>query len=153
MKNQDLKSSSLFVVIGLFILCSAIVTRPWSRNSDVRTSVIAVQKAEVVGYQIAELYRGTAAGGGGKNSDRGPASIKSEPIEIRETGTVGKDPWGGAYHYRLFDAAESQIKIVVWSLGPNQKVDTLELDNEEKKLAGQPIYQGDDLGVVLTIRQ
>lgn len=152
-ENQEFKSSSFFLVLGLVIVCLGIVTIPWSDRFQAGDSVLAVQKAEVAGYQIAQLYReATKSSSVLESKGRGPASISAQTLEIRETGTVGKDPWGEPYHYRLLSGEGSSVRVLVWSKGPNQKIDTLDLDSETAKVAGQPVYDGDDLGVVLTVR-
>lgn len=152
-ENQEFKSTSLLLVLGLSALCLGVVTIPWNNHIQSKSAVLAVQKAEVAGYQIAQLYREATKSKVvlGQNG-RSPASIGTKSLELRETGTVGRDPWGEPYHYRFLSSEENQVKVLVWSAGPNQKVDTLDLDDEDKKIAGQPEYQGDDIGVVLTVR-
>lgn len=152
-ENQEFKSSSMLLVLGLGALSLGVVAIPWNNHIQSKSTVLAVQKAEVAGYQIAQLYREAAKSKQVlPTNGRMPASIGSKSLELRETGTVGKDPWGAPYHYRFLGKQGEQIRVLIWSQGPNKKVDTLNLDNEEVLLVGQPEYQGDDIGVVLTVK-
>ncbi|MNL21352.1 hypothetical protein D3C87_1426390 [compost metagenome] len=82
-----------------------------------------------------------------------PASAApAEPL--RTTGTMGTDPWGQPYHYRILSSSDApKVRILVWSAGPNQKVETNALEDEGQVLSHQPSYAGDDLGVILSVTQ
>ena len=72
MKNyqkQQLKSAGVLGILGLLGLCLAIIATPWNRMAQDPMLEVARQKAEVVGYQVVQIYReaslpGAAAGGG-----------------------------------------------------------------------------------------
>jgi hypothetical protein len=67
---------------------------------------------------------------------------------------MGTDPWGEPYRYRILSADEPQaVRVLVWSGGPNKRVETADLENEEAPVKGQPVYFGDDMGVLLRVSQ
>lgn len=159
-QNQEFKSSGLLAILGLVGFSMAIIATPWNRQIQDSRSEVALQKAEVVGYQVVQIYREAS-----KNtpvaepSGRFPASVAENQGEqvlkdMRSTGTMGMDPWGQPYRFRILSEDKvGKIRILVWSSGPNSKVETPELDNEEKILSEQPQYKGDDLGVLLSVNK
>lgn len=162
MKNeqkQEFKSSGVLALLGLVGFSTAIIATPWNRQvQDARTEK-ARQKAEVVGYQVVQIYREAAKTQkvGEQASGRLPASLSEEaglsPENLRSTGTMGTDPWGQPYRYRILstEAKTGKIRILVWSTGPNQRIETASLDDEDKPLDNQPLYEGDDIGVLLSV--
>lgn len=162
MKNeqkQEFKSSGVLALLGLVGFSTAIIATPWNRQIQDSRSETARQKAEVVGYQVVQIYREAAKTtlSEDKGGGRLPASVSEDkglsPANLRSTGTMGTDPWGQPYRYRILSAAEQagKIRILVWSSGPNQKIETAALDDEGKTLESQPLYLGDDLGVLLSV--
>ena len=159
-QNQEFRSSGLLALMGLVGFCLAIIATPWNRQMQDSRVETALQKAEVVGYQVVQIYREAAktSHSGDKKNGREPASIAENtsisPESLRSTGTMGIDPWGAAYRYRILSSDKvGNVRILVWSAGPNQKIETVQLDNEDIEISGQPIYSGDDVGVVLSITQ
>ncbi len=154
-EKQEFKSSGLLALLGLMGLSALIIVTPWNRHRVDPRNEEALQKAEVVGYQVVQIYREALASSGvylDKKTGRIPASAPSEGQ--RNTGIVGKDPWGQPYRYRILGADQDhKIRILVWSAGANGKVDSQDLDNEDKVLPHQPTYAGDDLGVILSVAQ
>lgn len=163
MKNeekQEFKSSGVLALLGLVGFSTAIIATPWNRQIQDSRIETARQKAEVVGYQVVQIYREASKPvlPSNKGSGRIPASVaesKSLSAErLRSTGTMGLDPWGQPYHYRILSADQSgKVRILVWSGGPNKKIETADLDNEEAALKEQPVYSGDDMGVLLSMAQ
>ncbi|MEN0057304.1 MAG: hypothetical protein AAGB31_00590 [Bdellovibrio sp.] len=163
MKNkekQEFKSSGMLVLFGLVGLSSAIIATPWNRQMQDSQLEAARQKAEVVGYQVVQIYREALKNRAASEQalGRGPASVAEQDgvslSSIRTTGTMGIDPWGQPYFYRILSADPSgKTRILIWSAGPNQRVETAGLDDEEAALKDQPLYAGDDLGVLLSMTQ
>lgn len=160
MKNeqlQEVKSSGVLLILGLVGLSLAIVATPWNRQFQDSRVEVALQKAEIVGYQVVQIYR--EASNSSLSSDkktRVPASVAPTesgiPVDLRSTGTMGTDPWGAPYRYRILSVDKSgKVRIVVWSTGPNQKAETAKLDDEDATISGQPSYAGDDIGVLLSM--
>lgn len=160
-KKQEFKSSGVLTLLGLVGFSVMIIAAPWNRQYQDSDVDAALQKAEVVGYQVVQIYREaskSAAVSADRNGGRGrtPASINPEGNleNLRTTGTMGTDPWGQPYHYRILSAEKSKpMRILVWSDGPNKKPETPDLDNEAKKISSQPVFSGDDVGVVLSMTQ
>lgn len=157
-QNQEFKSSGLLAILGLVGFSTAIIATPWNRQIQDSRLEAARQKAEVVGYQVVQIYREASKIKPQEgSSSRIPASVAetdgSDIIEnLRATGTMSTDPWGQPYRYRILSEDKAgKIRILVWSTGPNLKIETADLDNEDKKLTEQPVYQGDDLGVLLSV--
>lgn len=154
---QVVRTSGALVSVSLVILCAVVVATAWSRETDTREKDKALKKAEVVGYQIAQLIRESIEKDELKSRSsegRGPASAEpSELEEFRKVGTMSMDPWGQPYQYRLLSAdIKGPIQILVWSAGPNKTIETPELKNEEAILKlEQHSFRGDDLGISLDL--
>lgn len=150
-KNHELKSSSLLVLLGSVLGSLVIIATPWNHSMNEGKSEKTLQRAEIVGYQIVELYREAAHAAITPSSSRGPASVGPVSGDLRKTGTMGVDPWGQAYHYRILSTDQNKLRILVWSLGPNQNVDSGALDDEDAQIETQPRFAGDDMGIVMNI--
>jgi type II secretory pathway pseudopilin PulG len=156
-QNQEVRSSGMLLIMGLVGFSFAIIATPWNRQFQDSRVEAALQKAEVVGYQVVQIYREASKIDVSKDThNRLPASVNSEqggfPENLRSTGTMGTDPWGTPFHYRILSADKAgNVRILVWSSGPNQKVETAKLDDEDIPIQGQPTYAGDDIGVLLSM--
>lgn len=148
-ENQELKSSGLLVIVGLLVFSAAVVATPWNKRLEGSRVEVARQKAEIVGYQLIQIYREAAS----EKKSRTPASVDEE--QLRLTGSLGQDPWGKPYRYRILKShsQNEEMKVIVWSLGANGKVDTPTLENEDQDFISQPVYGGDDIGVLLSLAQ
>lgn len=157
MKNkekQQFRSSGVLTMLGLLGLSGAIIATPWNRSLQDSKSDECRQKAEVVGYQVAQIFREASKARVQKDSvdTRGPASVAPMGLESqRSTGSMGLDPWGQPYKYRILSSTPTHVRIVVWSSGPNKTAETLELDDEGTNLANRIAYVGDDTGIVLNV--
>jgi type II secretory pathway pseudopilin PulG len=156
-QNQEVRSSGMFLILGLVGVSLAIIATPWNRQFQDSKVETALHKAEVVGYQVVQIYREASKSSmPNDKSNRTPASVSPEesafPADLRSTGTMGTDPWGSPFHYRILSADKSgNVRILVWSSGPNQKAETAQLEDEEAVISGQPSYAGDDIGVLLSM--
>lgn len=153
-QNQEVRSSGMLLIVGLVAFSLAIIATPWNRQLQDSKVETALHKAEVVGYQVVQIYREAAKTT--ETKSRNPASISSGtpsfPANLRSTGTMGVDPWGAPFRYRIISADDAgNVKILVWSSGPNQKVETDSLDDEDVAISKQPTYGGDDIGVLLSM--
>lgn len=163
MKNkekQEFRSSALLSSLGLLAVAVAIVATPWNRQIEDSRIEAARQKAEVVGYQVAQIYREALNSEANlmEVSGRKPASVGAERAfsmeNLRSTGTMGTDPWGEPYRYRILSVDQpGAVRVLIWSGGPNKRVETADLDNEESSVKEQPVYFGDDMGVLLRVSQ
>lgn len=159
-ENQEFRSSGLLSLLGLVGVVMAIVGTPWNRQDQDSSIEAARQKAEVVGYQVAQIYREAAnpKASLSQNSGRNIASAGGEggfSLEsLRNTGTMGTDPWGEPFRYRILPAEKAGVvRVLIWSGGPNRKMETAELVDEKAPIKEQPVYFGDDIGVLLSVAQ
>ncbi len=153
-EKQQVRSSGLLTMMGLVALSLGIISVPWNKSFQTSQSDECRQKAEVVGYQVAQIFREASKNNLQKDKIgvRGPASVGGDSLaEARSTGTMGLDPWGQPYRYRILSADPTHVRILVWSAGPNAKVETAELDDESYSLPTRIAYAGDDTGIVLNV--
>lgn len=162
-QNQQFKSTGLLALLGLVAFCLAIIATPWNRQMRDSGHENARQKAEVVGYQVVQMYREASKNPASSAAprSRGPASAAGSEASpelsmqnLRAIGTMGIDPWGRPFNYRIISADPGgRVRILVWSTGPNLKVESHQLENEQVAISSQPLYGGDDIGVLLTMSQ
>ncbi len=151
-EKQDLKSSSMLILFCLVGLSMAIIAIPWKRGGSDGASAKALQRAEIVGYQLVQLYREASKNiHDSAKTARGPASAGPSIADLRTTGTMGTDDWGQPFHYRILSTEQSKLRVLIWSSGPDKSVQTAELENEDIQLPVQPTFAGDDLGVVMSM--
>ena len=78
------------------------------------------------------------------NQVRSPSSV-----EDKNHDQVGKDPWGQPYEYMVLKNAYGQSSyFVIWSKGPNKKLDTTIFSSRGPSSV---VFQGDDVGLVQPI--
>lgn len=159
-EKHEFRSSSMLALLGLVVLSAVMIAVPWNRQTHDSRVQTARQKAEVVGYQVVQIYRESikvSVSTDTKPQGRGLASVQESngfPQNLRNVGTMGVDPWGEPYHYRLLSSDKAGfIRVLVWSSGPNKKLETNESIKEDVAQMGQPVYAGDDIGVVLSMSQ
>lgn len=149
-ENQDVKYNRIFLALCLVGLCAFVALPSWTRQRDEENALAARQHAEVLGYQVFELYSDAAQGHNGTEmlSSRSPASMKTmgEMASFKEAGSIGMDPWGQPYRYKILNASNTQLKLQIWSAGPNRIFET-----PDEPGVGQDVYKGDDVGVTLSI--
>lgn len=149
--------SSLAGLLGLLAIPS------WSRLRDEDRVINAKRQAEVLGYQVFEIYRDAStprapesssprspasAGTGLEVEDANAQSPEAEPVQFREAGSIGNDPWGQPYRYKILDNVGEQMRVQIWSAGPNRSFET----KDDPGVAAET-YRGDDVGVLLTLNQ
>lgn len=151
-QNQTLKSSSMLMLFGLVSISLLIISTPWNRAVTDNKTEKTMQRAEIVGYQLVQLYREASKSmHGNVKSARGPASTAIDISDLRTTGTMGLDDWGQPFRYRILSTDQNKLRVLIWSSGPDKKVQTAELENEEVLLPVQPSFIGDDIGVVMAM--
>jgi type II secretory pathway pseudopilin PulG len=137
MENQENQVFTIrswsFPLFGVALLFG-LAFLPIGRSSPEEKVLRARSKAEVLAYQVAQLYReslSTPADFSSESSanslpepksggSRSPASIPSaSPAE----GMMGEDPWGRAYYYRILIAEDGRLRIEMKSAGPDGVLD------------------------------
>lgn len=147
-QNQQVKISGLIGILTLslvlLVLLSLPFGSPWSESKSVR----ARQKAEILGYQLVQLYQENLKNGPteGNGGGRSIASVDTDLVEFKPEGLMGLDPWGQPYRYIIQRPGKDQVRVVIWSMGPNQKDDSQE--SSEKKLFSP---KSDDIQIVLNL--
>lgn len=153
-ENHKLSYKNLVFMSSLVGLMGFMAVPSWTRQRDEDRVVSAKRHAEVLGYQVFEIYREAA-----RNTrqditgSRAPASVGSaeaDAMNFREAGSIGNDPWGQPYRYKILSsvptASGEQMKVQIWSAGPNKIFET-----EDKPGVAAESYIGDDVGLVLSL--
>ena len=110
-ENQKLSLSTLFSAFALLIVIVVLFQLILGGSGD-ENRQRALGKAQSLAYQIAVLdLKKTAEA---QKSGREPASLGG----VESTGTMGVDPWGQAYHYKIQHEGRRKV-IEVWSAGEN----------------------------------
>ena len=93
-------------------------------------------------------------------SARNVASVRENPessekvpsANWKDDGTLGKDPWGRPYRYKVFrDDSGAAKRVAVWSEGKNSQNET---DFSAAAVPAKPslsIFSGDDTGFIRDI--
>lgn len=147
-QNQTFTSLDVVMVLSLVIAvlsCGGAVLASVALDS---ATVQAKLQAEKLANQILLGGLDTYKSEAGK---RLPSAISPrERMELLgNSGTLSRDPWGRPYFYQISTDRRGRKVAVVWSGGPNLKVDTeLQLDDRGNLLQVQ--FAEDDLGVVVS---
>lgn len=152
-EKQYLRSLLRIAVLALLGLVLLIVTMPLGQNYSDSMEFRTKQKAEILAYQVMQLYRESTRQQGFVASDRKkafrqPASDMHSISDFKISGYMGQDPWGMPYNYRILRTEDGKTRIWVWSGGPNQ---ISELN--EKDLLSKNVSSTDDIGINLIMRE
>jgi type II secretory pathway pseudopilin PulG len=162
-KNQALRTSGIISVLSLVAVVAVMVLWPWSLDTKSIELVRAKQKAEVIAYQIVQIYKEAQVDVPQVQPEisqkRGLASVKASPAisaggvlrEFKNQGLMGVDPWGQSFQYRIINF-EAGPRLLVWSAGPNGVLDNQDFLSEDPHEALALPKAGDDVRVVLSIR-
>ncbi|HPI40407.1 MAG TPA: hypothetical protein PLJ21_06360 [Pseudobdellovibrionaceae bacterium] len=149
LKNNLL--SHFLIIVGL-IVGTVTLGAFWSNQETEKSH--KEKLAKIVGYQALQIYQDQKDSHLlttdqvepkllGK-SHRMPASIL-QPTSLEKEGTIGKDPWGHPYLYKILPLSTKNIQVIVLSLGENQILDTPSFQNST--LSSE--FLGDDYGVAI----
>lgn len=105
----------------------------------------ARQMAESLAYQIRQQHEAALQPPAG----RSPASVAQlESVPPLTDGQMGKDPWGRPYFYTVLgNPTDQNTTVVVWSEGPNGKLDS-KIDDLNDANASSFHFRGDDIGFI-----
>jgi type II secretory pathway pseudopilin PulG len=151
-ENQKLNYKSLIFMLSLAGLLCSIGIPSLSRQRDEGRLINAKRQAEVLGYQVFEIYREashTASISTEIVNSRSPASMRTnggDTMNFRDAGSIGNDPWGQPYRYKILSASGEQLKVQIWSAGPNKAFET-----KDEPGSAADSYVGDDVGIVLAL--
>lgn len=145
--NRILKAKKAFLFAGVIGLFVALILPSWSRLRSEDKIVNAQRQAEVLGYQVFQIYREASQLQAAEPvQGRSPASVPEDFLGRRESGSIGGDPWGQPYRYKILKAERDQLKVQIWSAGPNKIFET-----EDHPGVAAEKYLGDDVGLVLSM--
>lgn len=149
-ENRKLSYKSLVFMSSLAGLIGVLAVPIWSRQREQDQMVTAKRYAEVLGYQVFEIYREATKNATEEAPEfRGPATADSAQAAapyFHEAGNIGSDPWGQPYRYKLLSQSGDQMRVRIWSAGPNKLFET-----HDPTDARVESYIGDDVGVVLSM--
>lgn len=133
-EDQELTVRSWIFPAGACVLLLVLALIPLNRSTPEEKVIRARSKAEILAYQVAQLYRESLINPDAPVRGRGPASELtggSAPAE----GLMGQDPWGHAFSYRIQPEPSGRLHVEMRSPGPDGQT----------QLAG-----GDDVVLVLS---
>lgn len=153
-EKQKLSYKNAIFMFSLAGLLGFMAVPSWTRQRDEDRVVSAKRHAEVLGYQVFEIYREAARNTRPEvTNSRAPASVspvEADSMKFRDAGSIGNDPWGQPYRYKILSAnlqrADEPMKVQIWSAGPNKVFET-----DDKPGAAAESYIGDDVGLVLSM--
>ena len=147
-ENQQVKIGNILGVIALFLILLAMVALPWGGYLNESKVLRARSKAEVLGYQLVQIYQENLkkTADNLKNS-RSIASADTDMVEFKPEGLMGIDPWGQPYKYTIQQLGRDQLRVLIWSTGPNLKDDSSS-GNAQKNVSAA---ESDDVQIVLNI--
>ena len=157
-KIQMVRTSGLLGILILGGITSLMIFTPWARDTKDLEVLRAQQKAEVIAYQIVEIYKVAKLENSSESApiqSRGLASVQSSVVaggilkEFKNQGNMGIDPWGHPYQYKIITKGNAS-QLMVWSLGPNGNLDNQAFMNDSTDALSAPI-QGDDIRVQLPL--
>lgn len=156
MKNQSnhrLSYKNIVFMSSLAGLLGFMAVPSWTKQRDEDRVLSAKRHAEVLGYQVFEIYREAARNTHPENTNsRAPASVgpsEGEDLNFRDAGSIGNDPWGQPYRYKILSSSTNggePMRVQIWSAGPNKIFET-----DDKPGVAAESYKGDDVGVVLSM--
>jgi len=147
-ENQYVKLNSIIGIVGLSLVVLLMLAIPWSDTWSESKPLRARQKAEILGYQLIQLYQENLKTSSQENlkNSRSIASVDTDLVEFKPEGLMGLDPWGQPYRYTIQKSGVDQVRVVIWSMGPNQKDDSQE--SHDANLFSPKL---DDIQIVLNL--
>ncbi len=139
--NRRFGTTDLAIVMGLWSAMAVLLGGVLSELASDTETPMARAQSEAYALQLAESEMPQMKDD--MQSGRAPASVA--PVASLRSGTLGKDPWGRAYQYKV--VAEG---VIVYSNGKNNESDSAKA--LERLDSGQSIrefhFAGDDVGFV-----
>jgi hypothetical protein len=151
--KQRLSYKNIVFMSSLAGLLGFMAVPSWTKQREEDRVINAKRHAEVLGYQVFEIYREAARNTHPENTNsRAPASAtpsEGEVLNFHDAGSIGNDPWGQPYRYKILSAHTTNsepMRVQIWSAGPNKIFET-----DDKPGVAAESYIGDDVGVVLSM--
>jgi hypothetical protein len=148
-QSQQKRYFGTLDLIMLVVLCgtvSSVVGASVAGLLHDDRPVRARQSAQSLASQIRQQHE--VALQGAASNGRSPASVREAQVPPLTDGQLGKDPWGRPYFYTVLGTVgDSNATIVVWSEGPNGKLDS-KIDDLSESNVMKFRFKGDDVGIV-----
>ena len=144
-KNQEVRSFGVISLLLLLVAGVVICYPVWNgRLSALQDR--SLHRAESLAYQILESRQ---------SSSRAPANASEVSLNhlALDQGQIGQDPWGRPYNFKFMKIPQiHQVRILVWSLGPNGIPETSETLFDSNRDEESPNFSGDDLGIMVSVK-
>lgn len=107
---------------GLFSFVLSLAPLSLTAPSD--KTLRARAKAEVLAYQVAQLYReNVQSSSSSESGSMGPAYVRHPATapggSTNSSGLMGRDPWGRPYRYHVHETPEDRLQVEMVSAGPD----------------------------------
>jgi hypothetical protein len=114
-ENQSFKSFDVIAIVVLLVLGIFFYTNPFNNNSDKESVKNSKSKAEILGYQIAQIYRDQLLEET-QTSKRGPASAK---VDFKKEGLIGSDASGKPFKYKILEEGPNTLRVILTNKNDN----------------------------------
>lgn len=121
---QDFESDKVtrFWWAGLFFFVLSLAPLSLTAPSD--KTLRARAKAEVLAYQVAQLYReNVQSSSSSEPESMGPAYVRHPATapggSTNSSGIMGRDPWGRPYRYLVQETPDERLQVEMTSAGPD----------------------------------
>lgn len=148
-KNQHFGTLDLIMLVVLCGTVSSVVGASVAGFLHDDRPTRARTMAESLAYQIRQQHdSATASFRASVQDGREPASASDALVPPLTDGQMGKDPWGRPYFYTVLgNPTDANSTIVVWSEGPNGRLDT-KIDELNDANIRNFHFRGDDVGFI-----
>jgi hypothetical protein len=124
-ENQQFKGTDVVAILLLVALCVFFYAFPMTDSVVNEKAVSSRSKAEILGYQLAQIYRDQIMEKNqGGSQGRGPAS---EDNSLKKEGFIGEDSWGKPFQYQIIEQSKESLKIIISN---KHSADTANKDQE-----------------------
>lgn len=118
-QNREFRTFDALLVIVFIGLVGGVLSSVFQNSLPENKVQLAKFRAESLAHQIVD-YAQMKENTSNLSSDRNPSSVgeqQEEGFALSETGTIGLDPWGQPYQYRLLMNEKNKlIGVAVWSV-------------------------------------
>lgn len=106
-ENQQFRSFDVIAIMVLLGLGIFFYSYPFNQHSDQANVKNSKDKAEILSYQIAQIYRDKILE---SNQGRGPASEKQS---FKSEGVIGEDALGRPFKYRVQEEGSNKLRVII----------------------------------------
>lgn len=152
-ENQHFTTIDSVSVFGLilvvsFIFVSIMGNSLLDKKAEIAESDASRLASSLVSTNIA--YYGLPEQ---SSAQRSIASEGTKPsLRLENSGRIGLDPWGRAYHYQIRKASRGRRVAIVLSMGPNMRLETGpdQFISDKDGAFVELTNQGDDIAAIIS---